>query len=297
VAVADLVERIKVRFPELDFGDVTHVQLDPALAKAGYPLKFDYGKQVYRGPERSLLQSTGLTSLTRTGGGAGTAGPAEIEAAVKRLGESMDTGGFRALTVHVRHLPGLASAIASRYPVIPVDGNAELLKCFRELAAEKNQEWARVLRVDAKLTVSGNGPADPPRAYAGYVAEVANRLAARWTQRASAAKSVLFLHNTGLLARYWDFAGRDLVTGLQQSARRPREAPHGLWLLCPAEDARRSPQLDGRTVETVVPDGEWIVLGSAAAEELRDRAGEERSEVTGEDVAVDVVGREDRSTR
>lgn len=292
VTVTDLVERIKVRFPELDFGDVTHIQLDPALERAGYPLKFDYGKQVYRGPERSLLQSTGLSSLTRTGGSAGTAGPAEIEAAVKRLGESMDTGGFRALTVHVRHLPGLASAIASRYPVILVDGNAELLECFRELATEKNQDWARVLRVDAKLTVSGSAPVDSPRAYAGYVAELANRLAERWAQRASAPKSVLFLHNAGLLARYWDIAGRELLTGLQQSARRPREAPYGLWLLCPAEDARRSPQLDGRTVETVVPDGEWIVLGSAAAEELRNGGREERNGVE----AVEVDRHEERST-
>ncbi|HEV2345493.1 MAG TPA: BREX system serine/threonine kinase PglW [Actinocrinis sp.] len=278
VTVADLLVRVRVRFPELDFGDVTHIQLSEALEAAGYPLRFDYANQVFRGPERSVPQSTGLasgTAVAMAGAGAGAAGSssgAVTEAAVKRLGEAVADGGFRALTVSVRHLPGLAAAIERRFPVLmSVNGNAEFLSCFRRLAAEQGQDWEKVLRVDGRLRVSGGRDAqsEAPRAYAEYVIEVAARLRAEWLERASPReRAVLLLYNAGLLARYWDIAGRGLLTGFQQSARRASETPHGLWLVCPAESARSSPTLDGRLVETVIPDGEWIVLGSAAVTEL-----------------------------
>lgn len=278
VSVGDLLERVLVRFPELDFGDVTPIELGDALNKAGYPLRFDTGKQVFRGPERSAMQSTQLASGTAieaaaTGVAATASSGAIVDAAVKRLGEAVEDGGFRALTVSVRHLPGLSAAIERRFPsLISLNGNAEFLACFRELAAEQGLEWERVLRVDARLRVSAgpDGRAEAPRSYAEYVAEVASRLRAKWAELASTQpRSTVLLHNAGVLARYWDIAGRDLVVGLQQNARRAAETPHGLWLLCPAESARSSPNLDGRLVETVVADGEWIVLGSAAVEELK----------------------------
>jgi hypothetical protein len=203
-------------------------------------------------------------------------------------------GGFRALTVHVRHLPGLARAIADVWPgaVVPVDVDAEFLEQFRELARENGQDWAKVLRIDGRLTApvasgsggrSGASSGDVPRAFVGYVAEVAKRLTADWVTRAAgggeAAEDdrseardrhrILFLHNAGLLARYWEYGGRDLLTALQQSARRPVEQPHGLWLLCPAENPQATPQMDGRLVETYVPDGEWIALTGTAVEQLR----------------------------
>jgi len=271
VTVNDLLARIRVRFPELDFGDVTYTQLELALKDAGYPLHYDVPARVFRGPQRSALAATatpGRTSTNLTGT------PATARhAALQRLAESLEFGGFRALTVHAGQMPGIAAGVAARHPVRPIDVNASFLATFRALAEEKGQDWAKVLRVDGRLRVSSDAlaRAQAPSAYSGYVAEVFSRLRADWRDEAGdpAAQTTLFLHNAGLLARYWDLGGRDILTEFQQAARRAGTSPHGLWLLCAAENAARTPQLDGRTVETIIPDGEWIVLGRAAAEVLR----------------------------
>jgi hypothetical protein len=42
-----------------------------------------------------------------------------------------------------------------------------------------------------------------------------------------------------------------------------------LWLLCPAENLQATPQLDGRLIETYVPDGEWIALTSVVVDQVR----------------------------
>ena len=267
VSVPDLLERIRVRFPELDFGDVTHVQLGEALKKADYPLTYDVSRHVFRGPQRQPSPSTGFASRTAASGD----GRHAAEEATARLAESVAVGGFRALTVHVRHLPGLAGAIAGSWPgsVVPVDADAEFLEQFRELARENGQDWSKVLRIDGRLTPSGNS-GDIPRAFVGYVAEVARRLATDWATRTGSKSSrILFLHDASLLARYWEFGGRDLLNTLQKVARRPNEGPHGVWLLCPAENPKATPQLDGRLVETYVPDGEWIALTRNVVEQVR----------------------------
>ncbi|MBQ0985981.1 hypothetical protein KBZ10_15930 [Streptomyces sp. F63] len=69
-----------------------------------------------------------------------------------------------------------------------------------------------------------------------------------------------FLYDAGLIARYWDEGGHAFLTGLQHAARRPDEAPHGLWLLCPVESRVQIPHLDGRTVEVIGGDGEQVYL-------------------------------------
>ena len=74
---------------------------------------------------------------------------------------------------------------------------------------------------------------------------------------------MLFVHDAGLLARYWDDGGRELLTGLQNAARRSPGAPFGLWLLCPGEHAREVPPLDRRTVE-VLGDHERVALDVSA---------------------------------
>lgn len=56
----------------------------------------------------------------------------------------------------------------------------------------------------------------------------------------------------------------------------PAEVPHGLWWLCPMEDPKQTPSLDGRTVEVVDRATEWAVLDSLFLKELRtaDREGQ-----------------------
>lgn len=82
---------------------------------------------------------------------------------------------------------------------------------------------------------------------------------ARLAEQAAEPGAVVLLHRTGLLARYFDAGGREVLIGLQQAARRPEESPHGVWLLCPGESARDSPRLGTHIVE--VTDGsERVVL-------------------------------------
>ncbi|MFD4348595.1 hypothetical protein ACFWQ6_27625 [Streptomyces coelicoflavus] len=59
------------------------------------------------------------------------------------------------------------------------------------------------------------------------------------------------------------------MAALRQSARRPADTPHGLWLLVPAEDPRATPTLDGRTVEVVDRVTEWEVLDGLFVKSLR----------------------------
>jgi len=83
---------------------------------------------------------------------------------------------------------------------------------------------------------------------------------------------VLFLHRASLLSRYFHGGGHAVLTGLQNAARRPNQAPHGLWLLCPSESAMDAPNLDGRIVE-VLGDSERVVLDREFLTGLRNRAG------------------------
>jgi hypothetical protein len=70
-----------------------------------------------------------------------------------------------------------------------------------------------------------------------------------------------------MVARYFDEGGHAFLTELQNAARRPDDAPHGLWLLCPAESALDTPQLDGKIVE-VLTESERVVLDREFLEEV-----------------------------
>ncbi|MGH3310941.1 MAG: hypothetical protein ACRDP3_10190, partial [Streptomyces sp.] len=140
----------------------------------------------------------------------------------------------------------------------------------RALAEELGTDWSKVLRADAAFT--GTGELKP--GLRSYVQRVTERLSARLTDLAETAdpKAVLFVHNAGLLARYFDGGGHDLLVNLQQAARRPTQAPHGLWWLCPMEDPKQTPSLDGRTVEVVDRATEWALLDSLFVKELHSGA-------------------------
>ncbi|MER6499616.1 hypothetical protein ABT218_09535 [Streptomyces sp. NPDC001455] len=153
------------------------------------------------------------------------------------------------------------TAIAKRdFGVVPVDFNKEFLSIFRALADELNTDWSKVLRADWAFT--GSGELKP--GLRSYVQRVTGRMSERLIGMAEEAgsKAVLFVHNASLLARYFDGGGHDLLVTLQQAARRPAQSPHGLWWLCPMEDPKQTPSLDGRTVEVVDRATEWAVLDS-----------------------------------
>ncbi|MGC9500629.1 hypothetical protein [Streptomyces sp. WG7] len=139
---------------------------------------------------------------------------------------------------------------------MPVSLDDLFLTALRELAAENGVEWQALLRADAAFATSGTlgaGLASYARAATERVAERAVALAEQTGPR-----TVLFAHEAALTARYWAAGGRELLVALQGAARRPADAPHGLWLLVPMEDPEASPALDGRTVDIVDQVSEWV---------------------------------------
>jgi hypothetical protein len=106
-----------------------------------------------------------------------------------------------------------------------------------------------------------------PRGLAAYCRAAWERVRTQLTVETGAGR-VLFLHNAGLLGRYYEAGGRTFLTELQKAARNPDESPHGMWLLCPAEAPRDTPRLAGRVVETLV-ESERAVLKTEFLASLR----------------------------
>jgi hypothetical protein len=148
----------------------------------------------------------------------------------------VERGGFLALTLRGRNLPGAAVALARAYPVRPVDVAALFLTEFRALVADRGQEWGKVLTTDARFGETGR----IPPGLASYVRTCWSRVGEHLTEQ-GADGAVLFLHDAGLLARYAEAGGHDLLVALQAAARQPATAPHGMWLLCPAMSATGTP--------------------------------------------------------
>lgn len=273
ISPKELLARVQARFPLLGSGgEPTHVELEEALGEAQFPLSYDYERKRFFPPVKeanhwSSLSYTRTSVLAAEAQAAGSAGRDPQAILRARLTAAARRGGFLALTVKGTELPGTAEAVAAEFGVARVDLNAEFLDVFRGLVEERGKKWQAVLRADARFTETGELGA----ALRSYTQVVTERLAERLSSRAEAAgtKAVLFVHNAGLLARYWDGGGRDLLTTLQQSARRPADLPHGLWWLCPMEDPKQSPSLDGRTVEVVDRATEWAVLDRLFLKELR----------------------------
>ncbi len=213
----------------------------------------------------SVLTSTGSLYAAAQGSIAEGRDPREVVTA--RLLEARRRGGFLALTLKGAELPGIAEALAERYEATAVSLNGLFLGALKELAEEQSVRWQALLKADAKYTATGTLGA----ALSSYTRLASERLRGRLLDLAehSGPRTVLLAHDAGLIARYWEAGGRELMTALQQSARRPADTPHGLWLLVPAEDPRATPTLDGRTVEVVDRVTEWEVLDGLFVKSLR----------------------------
>ncbi|WOX21232.1 BREX system serine/threonine kinase PglW [Streptomyces solicathayae] len=273
VSIGELVARIKARFPSLPVSAaLTHIEIEDALTEAGFPLEYDTVRKRFFPPVAEGARWTSST-YTRTSvlvaeARAAVAVGRDPQALVRtKLTAAAERGGFLALTLKGADLPGTAAAVAAEFGVTPVDFNAEFLAAFRVLAEELGTDWSKVLRADAAFTTGG----ELKPGLRSYVQRVTGRLLERFIARAEEAgpKAVLFFHNAGLLARYFDGGGHDLLVALQQAARRPAQLPHGLWWLCPMEDPKQTPSLDGRTVEVVDRATEWAVLDTLFLKALR----------------------------
>ncbi|GAA3376792.1 hypothetical protein GCM10020367_49870 [Streptomyces sannanensis] len=246
ITATELVARVGARFPDLnvlsDGREPTPVVLEDALQAARFDLRHDDEAGRFLPP---LLKSTGPWSST----GSVTSMLPPARSVVRRepedphgelreqLAESVRRGGFLALTVKAARLQGTAEMIAARFPVVPVDLGALFLREFRRLVEEKGQDWRTVLRADA---ASAPGRVKP--GLATFVRVVWQRVADDLAACSTEPRTVLFLHDAGLIARYWDEGGRAFLVTLQAAARRPSEGPHGLWLLCPMESSIQDPR-------------------------------------------------------
>ncbi|WP_438271501.1 BREX system serine/threonine kinase PglW [Streptomyces microflavus] len=277
ISTTDLLARVRSRFPGLAvLADTTYVELAEALTQADFPLEYVAQRKRFlpRAPEPrgsrhevsvSALTSTGALLTAAQGELARGRDPRQVLAA--RLDTARRRGGFLALTFKGAELPGLATRLALRYGVVPVSLDELFLTAMRELAEEQGVRWPALLKADAKFAAGGViGPA-----LASYTRLAAERVTERVTALAEQAgpRTVLLAHQAGLAARYWEAGGRGLLVALQEAARRPADAPHGLWLLVPAEDAHATPALDGRTVDVVDRASEWAVLDGLSLKELR----------------------------
>lgn len=273
----DLLSRVRARFPGLAVLDeTTYVELAEALAEAGFPLDWNPDRRRFHpraeegagsrlGLSSSVLTSTSSLYAAAQGRIAEGRDPREVLSA--RLTEARRRGGFLALTLKGADLPGVADALAARYETTAVSLNSFFLDCLRELAEEQSVRWQALLKADAKYTATGTLGA----ALASYTRLAAERVRQRVVETAerTGPRSVLLAHEAGLIARYWEAGGREVLAALQQSARRPADTPHGLWLLLPAEDPRATPTLDGRTVEVVDRTTEWEVLDGLFLKSVR----------------------------
>lgn len=273
ISITELLSRVTVRFPSIAIdASPTPLAIEDALTEAGFPLEFDAGRKRFfpraiDGARWSSSTYTRTSVLVAEAQAAAAAGRDPQAVLRSRLTAAAQRGGFLALTLKGADLPGAAESLTTAFHVVPVDLNARFLEVFRELAEGLGTDWPKVLRADAAFTQSG----ELKPGLRSYVQRVTDRLSADLAQLAETAgpKSVLFVHNAGLVARYFDGGGHDLLVNLQQSARRPANAPHGLWWLCPMEDPKQTPSLDGRTVEVVDRATEWAVLDSLFLKELR----------------------------
>ncbi len=269
ITLRDLLAKVRARFPALALDDrITHVQVEEALREAGFPLEFDVTDRVFRPrpPERSggVTSSSSVLSVHGRGRAAGL-DPHEV--LVGKLSRKVEYGGFLALTVRGVHLPYAPDLLAGEYALESVHVDSMFLATFRELIREQEQDWERVHKLDARFGETG----EIKRGFRTYVADAWTRLRERLHAQAAGESRLLFLHHAGLVARYWDMGGHEFLTGLQQAARRPHEAPHGLWLLCPAESARDTPHLDRQIVEVLTED-ERVVLDKGFLARLRGEA-------------------------
>ncbi|GAA0632107.1 BREX system serine/threonine kinase PglW [Streptomyces thermocarboxydovorans] len=277
ITTGDLLSRVRARFPGLSgLEETTYVELGEALTEAGFPLVYDPDRRRFVPQQRegagsrpavssSVLTSTSSLYAAAQGSIAEGRDPRVVLAA--RLNEARRRGGFLALTLKGAELPGVAAALAEEYEVTPVSLNGLLLDALKELAEEQSVRWEALLRADAKYTATGTLGA----ALASYTRLAAERVRERVLDLAerSGPRAVVLAHEAGLVARYWEAGGRELLAALQQSARRPADTPHGLWLLLPVEDPLASPSLDSRTVEVVDRSTEWEVLDRLFVKSLR----------------------------
>ena len=191
----------------------TYVELESAFAEAHFDLSYEAKSSACFPPALESAvswTSTGIhTSYLPCAARVPVQGDAPMdpyEVIRAKLAARVERGGFLALTVRASRLPGVAQAVTASCPVVSagLGRGCELLaesegwprrRARKEGPGRKGQEWEKVLRADA-----GSAPGQIKGGFAPFVRVVWPRVEARLLARAAAPRTVLFLHNAGLLA-------------------------------------------------------------------------------------------------
>jgi serine/threonine protein kinase len=266
ITTNDLIKRVHARFPEVTIDPaITHVRMEETLKAAGFPLEYDPATKQFKPPAPEASRMTSSSSMSLTARSARTAtGLDPTEVLNLKLTRAVERGGFLAMTLRGRNLPGAARAVAARYPVTPIDLNRLFVAKLQSLATERHQEWHRLLAIEARFTETGH----MAHGLASWIRKAWSEVESQLFDLATGKHTVLFLHDAGLLGHYWNQGGHDLLTRLQLVAGLPDQIPHGLWLLCPAESDVETPRLDRHPVD-VTDVSQAVVLRAAFLNQLR----------------------------
>ncbi|MFB9687120.1 BREX system serine/threonine kinase PglW [Amycolatopsis plumensis] len=268
ITLTGLLAKVRARFPEIDLGDPSTLAVSDALREAGSSLTFDSVSGRFcpprpvemRAPVPSSSQSLSSVDLAAI-----SSGRTSAEYVSARLAEAQRLGGFLALKLRAKYLPGAARLLTNTHDVVAIDLGRLFLAEFRALAQARHQAWNRVLNADARISTGGR----VPPGLASYVSATWQRVHEQLLSKMAGAppRSVLFLHDAGLVGRYFEAGGRQFLVELQRAARNSEDLPHGLWLLCPTDTPGEKPTLGGQVVETA-GEHDHVVLRSEYLEYL-----------------------------
>ncbi|HEY6476473.1 MAG TPA: hypothetical protein VI456_07800, partial [Polyangia bacterium] len=205
-----------------------------------------------------LRSSTQLSGSRRSLWGA-NAGPLARDAAVEaaqharqRLDQARKRGGFVAVKTSIAGAAPVIDRLALLDGVTSVNVTSIFVAMLKGIVEEAGRpRWATVLDADDE--------AAPPAGKTGF----ARLLTATWDRldahiRAAAPGGIVLLHDATPLTRY--LGGPELLARLAGAARDAGESPHGLWLLCPMQNPKDPPRLDGMTVGVIPGDAEQLVV-------------------------------------
>ena len=246
----ELARRVLARFPDL---------ASPPRPEDIARLLTD-GYDAIRGTDGllRLRSSTQLSGSRRSLWGA-NAGPLARDAAVEaaeharqRLDQARKRGGFVAVKTSIAGAPTVIDRLARLDGVTAVNVTSTFITLLKGIVEEAGRpRWDTVLAADDESA--------PPAAKTGF----ARLLNATWDRldahiRATAPSGIVLLHDATPLTRY--LGGPELLARLAGAARDAGESPHGLWLLCPMQNPKDPPRLDGMTVGVIPGDAEQLVV-------------------------------------
>ncbi|MGH3250567.1 MAG: hypothetical protein ACRDOI_30770, partial [Trebonia sp.] len=246
---AELARRVLARFPDLASPprpeDIARLLTDGYDATRGTDglLRLRSSTQL-SGSRRSLWANPG--PLARD------AAVEAAEHARQRLDQARKRGGFVAVKTSITEAPRVIDRLTQMDGVTAVNVTETFISLLKGIVEKAGRpRWETVLAADDE-----SAPSAAKTGFARLLSVTFDRLDAHI--RATAPGGIVLLHDATPLTRY--NGGPELLARLAGAARDAEESPHGLWLLCPMQNPKDPPRLDGMTVGVIPGDAEQVVV-------------------------------------